>query len=56
VAHLPSDDKFQKTFREGAKVLLFQKQCNDQGRYVSITEFGVTKGKGYVIIPEGRDL
>ncbi len=56
VAHLPPEHKFQKTFCEGTKVFLFQKQRNDWGRYVSITEFGVSKGRGYVIISEGRDL
>ena len=33
----------------------FKKKRNERGRYVCITEFGVTKGRGYVIILEGRD-
>jgi hypothetical protein len=53
-ATLPPDQNAFRSFREGNKVFFIQKQRNGKGRFVSVTVLGDTKGKGSVIIPEGR--
>ena len=44
-----------RSFREGNKVYVVQKQRNNRGSFVTITVLGDSKGRGGVIIPEGRD-
>jgi hypothetical protein len=44
-----------RSFREGNKIFVLQKQRNGKGWFVTITTLGESKSKGYVIIPEGRD-
>ena len=55
VAKLSNDQNLFRSFCEGKKVFVLQKQRNDKGRFVTITALGYSKSKGYVIIPEGRD-
>ena len=55
VAKMSNDQNLFRTFREGNKIFVLQKQRNGKGRFVTITALGDTKSKGYVIIPEGRD-
>jgi hypothetical protein len=54
-AMMPPDQNAFRSFREGNKVFVIQKQRNGKGRFVSVTVLGETKGKGSVIIPEGRE-
>ena len=53
-ATLPPDQNAFRSFREGNKVFVIQKQRNGKGCFVSVTVLGDTKGKCSVIIPEGR--
>jgi hypothetical protein len=53
-ANLPPDQNAFRSFREGNKVFVIQKQRNGKGRFASVTVLGETKDKGSVIIPEGR--
>uniref|UniRef100_A0A2N9FU80 Reverse transcriptase domain-containing protein n=1 Tax=Fagus sylvatica TaxID=28930 RepID=A0A2N9FU80_FAGSY len=55
VAKLSNDQNLFRSFREGNKIFVLQKQRNGKGRFVKITALGDSKSKGYVIIPEGRD-
>jgi hypothetical protein len=55
VAKLSNDQNLFRSFREGNKIFVLQKQRNGKGRFVTITALGDSKSKGYVIIPEGRD-
>jgi hypothetical protein len=54
VTKLSNDQNLFRSFREGNKIFVLQKQKNGKGRFVTITALGDTKSKGYVIIPEGR--
>jgi hypothetical protein len=54
-ATLPPDQNAFRSFREGNKVFVIQKQRNGKGRFASVTVLGETKDRGFVIIPEGRD-
>ena len=51
---LPPDQNAFRSFREGNRVFVIQKQRNGKGRFASVTVLGDTKDKGSVIIPEGR--
>ena len=55
VAKMSNDQNLFRSFREGNKIFVLQKQRNGKGRFVTITTLGDTKSKGSVIIPEGRD-
>uniref|UniRef100_A0A2N9HEY0 Reverse transcriptase domain-containing protein n=1 Tax=Fagus sylvatica TaxID=28930 RepID=A0A2N9HEY0_FAGSY len=52
---MSNDQNLFRSFREGNKIFVLQKQRNGKGRFVTITTLGESKNKGYVIIPEGRD-
>jgi hypothetical protein len=53
-ATLPPNQNAFRSFREGNKVFVIQKQRNGKGRFASVTVLGETKEKGSVIILEGR--
>ena len=53
-ATLPPDQNAFRSFREGNKVCVIQKQRNRKGRFAFVTVLGEIKDKGYVIIPKGR--
>ena len=55
VARLTNNQNVFRSFREGNKVFVVQKQRNDRGRFVTVTVLGDSKGRGCVIILEGRD-
>uniref|UniRef100_A0A2N9EVU3 Reverse transcriptase domain-containing protein n=1 Tax=Fagus sylvatica TaxID=28930 RepID=A0A2N9EVU3_FAGSY len=55
VAKLSNDQNLFRSFREGNKIFVLQKQRNGKGRFVTISALGDSKSKGYVIISEGRD-
>ena len=44
-----------RTFCEGNKIFVVQKQMNGRCNFVIVTVLGDSKGRGCVIIPEGRD-
>lgn len=45
---------FIKSFREVNKVFVVQKQSNERGGFLLISELGVGKRLGLIIVPEGR--
>ena len=55
-ANTSPDKHLLKTFREANKVFVIQKQHNERGRFILMKEFGVSKNKGYIVIPEGKDV
>ena len=55
VAKLSNDQNLFRSFREGHKVYVVQKQKNGRGSFVSVTVLGDSKSRDCVIIPEGRD-
>ncbi len=55
IALLSHDQGFVRTCKEEGKVFILQKNKNDRGRYVSVTEYGAKSRKGSVVIPEGHD-
>ena len=55
VAKLSKDQNLFRSFREGNKVYVVQKQKNGRGSFVSVTVLGDSKSRDCVIIPEGRD-
>jgi hypothetical protein len=55
VANLSTEKHLFRSFRERNTVFVIQKQRNVKGGFVSITVLGESRGKGIVIIPEGRD-
>ena len=55
VAKLSRDQNVFRSFREGNKVYVIQKQRNDRGNFVTVTVLGDSKGRGGVIILEGRE-
>jgi hypothetical protein len=55
VAKLSQDQNVFRSFREGNKVYVIQKQRNDRGNFVTVTVLGDSKGRDGVIIPEGRE-
>uniref|UniRef100_A0A2N9F8S0 Uncharacterized protein n=1 Tax=Fagus sylvatica TaxID=28930 RepID=A0A2N9F8S0_FAGSY len=55
VATLSRDQNAFRSFREGNKVYVVQRQRNDKGNFVTVTVLGDSKGRGGVIIPEGKD-
>ena len=50
------DKQILKTFREANKVFVCHKQSNVRGHFVSLKEYRASRNKGFVVIPEGRDL
>jgi hypothetical protein len=50
------DKQILKNFREANKVFVCQKQSNARDHFVSLKEYGASRNKGFVVIPEGRDL
>jgi hypothetical protein len=54
VASISIDQNAFRSFREGNKVFVIQKQMNGKGRFVSVAVPGESKSKGTVIIPEGK--
>uniref|UniRef100_A0A2N9FWW1 Reverse transcriptase domain-containing protein n=1 Tax=Fagus sylvatica TaxID=28930 RepID=A0A2N9FWW1_FAGSY len=56
VSSISPDQHYIRTRREGNQVFLIKKHCNTRGRYLIVKEIGVTKNKGSILIPEGRDL
>ena len=55
VAKLSNDQNLFRSFREGKKVYVVQKQKNGRGSFASVTVLGDSKSRDCVIIPEGRD-
>jgi hypothetical protein len=55
VAKLSNNRNVFRSFREGNKVFVVQKQQNDRGSFVTVTVLGDSKGRGGVIIPAGGD-
>jgi hypothetical protein len=55
VAKMSNDQNLFRSFREGNKIFVLQKQRNGKGWFVTITTLGESKNKKYVIIPEGRE-
>jgi hypothetical protein len=55
VAKLSKEQNAFRSFREGNKVYVIQKQRNDRGNFVTVTVLGDSKERGGVIIPEGRE-
>uniref|UniRef100_A0A2N9IKL7 Uncharacterized protein n=1 Tax=Fagus sylvatica TaxID=28930 RepID=A0A2N9IKL7_FAGSY len=55
VSKLSNDQNLFRSFHEGNKIFVLQKQRNGKGRFVTITALGESKSKGYVIIPERQD-
>ena len=56
VVKMSNDQNLFRSFCEGNKIFVLQKQRNGKGRFVTNTALGDSKSKGYVIIPEGRDV
>ena len=56
VATSSPDKQILKTFKEANKVFVCHKQSNVRGHFVSLKEYGASRNKGFVVIPEGRDL
>ena len=54
VANVHAEQNLFRSFREGNKVFVVQKQRNGRGGFVTVTVLGDTKRKGCVIVPEGR--
>ena len=55
VAKLSNNRNVFRSFREGNKVFVIQKQQNGRGSFVTVTVLGDSKGRGGVIIPAGRE-
>lgn len=55
IAKLSNTRNVFRSFREGNKVFVVQKQQNGRGSFVTITVLGDSKGKGGVIIPAGKE-
>ena len=55
VVQLSNAQNLFRSFREGNKIFVIQKQRNSRGSFVSATVLGNSKGRGCVIILEGRD-
>ena len=55
VAKMSNDQNLFRSFHEGNKIFVLQKQRNGKGQFVTITTLGESKSKGYLIIPGGRD-
>jgi hypothetical protein len=50
----PKDQVFIKSFREGSRVLIARRRCNQAGRFLEVASFGMGGRKGFILIPEGR--
>jgi len=50
----PEDQAFVKSFREGSRVLIARRGCNQAGRFMEAASFGMGGRKGFILIPEGR--
>lgn len=50
----PEDQVFIKSFREGLRVLIARRGCNQAGRFLEAASFGMGGRKGFILIPEGR--
>ena len=55
VAKLSKEQNAFRSFREGNKVYVIQKQRNDRGNFVTVIVLRDSKERGGVIIPKGRD-
>uniref|UniRef100_A0A2N9IUI4 Reverse transcriptase domain-containing protein n=1 Tax=Fagus sylvatica TaxID=28930 RepID=A0A2N9IUI4_FAGSY len=55
VANLHAEQNLFCSFRERNKIFVVQKQRNGRGGFVTVTVLGDSKGRGCVIVPEGRD-
>ena len=55
VANLHAEQNLFRSFRERNKIFVVQKQRNGRGGFVTVTVLGDSKGRGCVIVPEGRD-
>jgi hypothetical protein len=55
IAKLSNTRNVFRSFREGNKVFVVQKQQNGRGSFVTVTVLGDSKGKGGVIIPAGKE-
>ena len=55
IAKLSNTRNVFRSFREGNKVFVVQKQQNGRGSFVTITVLGDSKGRGGVIIPTGKE-
>jgi hypothetical protein len=56
VHKLPPDQGYVRTLRDEGKTIILQKNRNARGRFISVTEYGVQRRQGSVIIPEGQEL
>jgi hypothetical protein len=50
----PEDQVFIKSFREGSRVLIARRGCNQADRFLEAASFGMGGRKGFMLIPEGR--
>jgi len=50
----PEDQDFIKSFREGSRVLIARRGCNQAGRFLEAASFRMGGWKGFIVIPEGR--
>jgi hypothetical protein len=50
----PEDQNFIKSCREGSRVLIARRGCNQAGRFLDAASFGMGDRKGFILIPEGR--
>jgi len=48
------DQVFIKSFREGSRVLIARRGCNQAGRFLEAASFGMGGRKRFILIPEGR--
>jgi hypothetical protein len=55
IVKLSPEQSFVRTHREEGRVFILQKNKNDRGRFVSVTEYGAKHRMGSVVIPEGHD-
>ena len=55
IAKLSNTRNVFRSFREGNKVFVVQKQQNGRGSFVTVKVLGDSKGRGGVIIPAGKE-
>jgi hypothetical protein len=55
VANLHAEQNLFRSFCERNKIFVVQKQRNGRGGFVTVPVLGDSKGRGCVIVPEGRD-
>ena len=56
VVTLPLNKSYSKTLRENGTVFVLQKNRNDRGWFLTVTEYGGSRNKGHVVILVGRDM